>query len=478
MKESLSMIRIDMYTTILTLYRNGTSIRQIAKITSAHRSTVQKIIKKYEEQKVTEPTPYRRPSEVEEWHQDITELLSQKLSAVRMHEMLCQKGFSSSYSTLTHYIRKHKIKTQTSIRLHTDPGEEAQVDFGYIGKQYDKDNKLRKAYVFNMRLGYSRYDYYEVVFDQKIETWIRCHINAFNYFGATPKIIKLDNLKSGVTKVDVYEPVYHKEYKRCADHYNVMLEACRPYQPQEKGKVESGIKYIKNNFFAGRTFKDNSDMQKQLDYWLVNANKRTHGTTKEQPKIIFDTVEKDAMQQLPASDYELSSWHKRKVAKDCHITLDNNYYSVPSKYVGEDVEISLEYRLVKIYNDQNELVATHARSSGKGIFTTNANHYDQYKRLCPGFEEHDNHYQNEMKKIGENGILLLSEIKKSHEKQWHRPIKGIVSLRKLYSDDVIDAACRRALHFGAHSYLVVKKIIENNGYHLPLNERGDYAEYH
>ena len=88
-----------------------------------------------------------------------------------------------------------------------------------------------------MRLSYSRFDYYEVVFNQTVETWIQCHINAFRYFGGVPKIIKLDNLKSGIVNANFYEPIYQKEYKRMADYYNCLLSPCRPYQPQEKGKV-------------------------------------------------------------------------------------------------------------------------------------------------------------------------------------------------------------------------------------------------
>lgn len=109
--------------------------------------------------------------------------MSTKLSTVRIYEELCLQGFSLSYQSLSYYIRKHKIKQKSCIRLHSKAGEEAKVDFGDIGRRYDSLGKLRKGYVFNMRLSYSRLDYYEVVFDQKVSTWIQCHINAFNSFG-------------------------------------------------------------------------------------------------------------------------------------------------------------------------------------------------------------------------------------------------------------------------------------------------------
>ena len=102
-----------------------------------------------------------------------------------------------------------------------------------------------------MRLSYSRYDYYDVVHDQKVETWLKCHINAFKYFGGVPQVIKLDNLKSGVLKPDINDPLLQKDYKRLSEHYGFLPSPCRVYRPQEKGKVESGIKYVKNNFFYG-----------------------------------------------------------------------------------------------------------------------------------------------------------------------------------------------------------------------------------
>ncbi|CAM9245837.1 unnamed protein product, partial [Choristocarpus tenellus] len=117
------------------------------------------------------------------------------------------------------YIIAQNLKVESCIRFHTLPGEEAQVDFGDIGKKYDTQGNQRKSYIFNMRLSHSRLDYYEIVFDQKVETWLKCHINAFEFFGGVPEYVKLDNLKAGILKVGFYESTYQREYKRLADHY-------------------------------------------------------------------------------------------------------------------------------------------------------------------------------------------------------------------------------------------------------------------
>jgi hypothetical protein len=320
-----------------------------------------------------------------------------------------------------------------------------------------------------MRLSYSRLDYYEVVFDQKVATWINCHINAFNFFGGVTQVVKLDNLKAGVVDANFYEPVYQKEYNRFAKHYGCLLSACRAYKPQEKGKVESGIKYVKNNFFAGRSFSKNKMLNDQLSNWLTDANARVHGTTKVKPIELFQQEEARQLIALPLTAFSLEEWHLRKVGKDCHITIDNNYYSVPSKYVSWDVMVSLGYEIIKIYAD-DELVTTHARSKKKGVFTTNISHYARNKRSCPGFAEHDEKYTSTLKRIGDNCAQMLTYLQQEHKRDWYRTAKGIVRLRQFYSDDLIDKACLRAMHYGAVGYGKIKKILESNSYALPLNE--------
>lgn len=197
---------------IITLHKQGVSQRQISTLTKLDRKTVRRIITKYNKEKVEVPSSYVRESKVRQWHCKITEYLENNLSYVRILEELRRAGYNLSYSSLTRYINLHHVKTETCIRFHTLPGEEAQVDFGDVGKRIDRNGKFRKAYVFNMRLSYSRLDYYEVVFDQKISTWIKCHINAFEFFGGVPEYIKLDNLKAGILRADFYESIYQQDY--------------------------------------------------------------------------------------------------------------------------------------------------------------------------------------------------------------------------------------------------------------------------
>ncbi|MBT5828246.1 MAG: IS21 family transposase [Alphaproteobacteria bacterium] len=464
-----------MHTTILTLHKQGKSQRSISKITNIHRRTIFKVIKRYKEENLESPVPYNRSSKLDQWHKEIIELLSKNLSSIRVFEELKSQGYDGSYSLLNKYISKHKIQQNTCIRFHTKSGEEAQVDFGDIGKQYDSSGKLRKAYVFNMRLSYSRLDYYEVVFDQKINSWLQCHINAFNYFAGAPSVIKLDNLRSGVIDSNFYEPVFQIDYKRLAEHYDVLLSPCRPYSPQEKGKVESGIKYVKNNFFAGRTFDNYDALSLALEKWQKKANDRIHGTTRKKPRELFEAEERAVLKILPLEDFSDSNSYMRKVSKDCHITFENNYYSVPSKYVASNVRALVSNKLIKIYSD-NSMIATHTRSKGKGEFNTILSHYDKYKRQCPGFPEYDNKYSSKMESIGKHASSILSLIKKEYKGDWHKPVRGIIKLCEIYDKELVDKACYRALCYGIISYSKIKAILENGCYDLPIADfGGSYA---
>jgi len=461
------MLAIAMYTTILTLFKQGKSKSEISRITGHDRKTVRKIIKKYQEQSIEVPIYKARPSKLDKYYDQIVSYLEKDLSKVRIYEELVRcNNIDASYSAVSRYIAKIIINNDICVRFHSDPAEEAQVDFGYSGMRLDEFGKLRKSWVFNMRLSYSRFDYYEVVFDQKVETFINCHKNAFRKFGGVPKTVKIDNLKSAVLQAGFYESVYQNLYKRFADHYGFYPLPCRVRKPQEKGKVESGIKYVKNNFFKGREFKSYDDLNYQLDNWVDKANNRIHGTTKEKPSILF-TQEKEHLGKLPLEDFKSGLIFIRKVNKDCHITLDNNYYSVPYEYAAKEVEAEIIDYLVKISFNNNQ-IALHNKAKGKGNFVTQTSHYPKFKYYHCQSEEYLSKYKNDMQELGEDALNFFLIVVKQKPQEWYRIAKGILALKKQYSPQIINLACKRALYFNILTYSKIKTICQSGCYNLPL----------
>lgn len=462
-----TMIGIAMHTTILTLFKQGYSQRAISRITKRNRRTVNKVINKYQTENIESPCPVKRVSKLDRYHNQIINYLEKDLSKVRIYEELTKNNnLNISYSSLSRYIAKITISKNICVRFHSDPGEEAQVDFGYSGIKPDPEGKMRKSWVFNMRLSYSRFDYYETVFNQKVETFINCHKNAFRKFGGVPQTVKIDNLKSAILQAGFYESIYQNLYKRFADHYGFYPLPCRVRKPQEKGKVESGIKYVKNNFFAGRKFKSYQDLNYQQSNWVDKANNRIHGTTKEKPAILF-LQEKEYLGKLPIQDFKTGLIFIRKVNKDCHITLDNNYYSVPYEYVTKEVEAEIIDSLVKISFNNNQ-IALHIQAKGKGNFVTQTSHYPKFKYYHSKSEEYLSKYKEDMENLGEDSLSLFLLIVKQNPREWYRVVKGILALKKHYEPQIINLACKRALYFSITSYSKIKSICKSGCYNLPL----------
>jgi len=459
------MIGGAMATTIETLWEKHRNKSLIARLTGHDWKTVDKIIKELEKGNIY---PKRKPHSklLDPYKEKIVEFIEEGLSAVRIHEKLISNGAKVGYSTVKDYVRLIKGREKVFMRIHTDPGEEAQVDFGYAGLTLDNQGKKRKTWIFNMRLSYSRLDYYEKVYDQRVETFIECHINAFKYFNGIPKYVKIDNLKAAILEASFYEPVYQKQYKAFANYYGFSPIPCRVCEPNDKGKVESGIAYVKGNFFAGRKFESEEELDKKLRLWLDSkCNQRIHGTIKKVPREIFEEEEAEKLLPLPLTDFTMPLVGSRKVYHDCHVYVDNNYYSVPFDYVGKEVEINLSKNILKIIYD-NKTIAVHSRLIERGNFSTNKEHYPKYKRYSD--TEYREKYQIKMASIGSYAEQMFFKIVEESPRDWGRTVKGIISLTKHYPKEIVELSCKRALAFNVFRYRIIKSILENGSYNLPL----------
>lgn len=459
------MLGVAMYTTIKTLWGRYKNKTKIVQMTGHDWKTVAKVIKKIEAGKEY-PEKKSHPKKLDGYKEKIINWIGEELSGLRIYEELKRLGVEVGYSTVKLYIADIKKRENIFIRIHTKAGEEAQVDFGYVGLTFDNNRKRRKTWVFNMRLSYSRKDYYEKVYDQRVETFIRCHINAFNYFGGVPEYVKIDNLKAAILEANFYEPIYQEAYKNFAQYYGFKPIPCRVRKPNDKAKVESGIKYVKNNFFAGRTFIDGDDVDKRLSDWQEKVcNSRVHGTTRKIPNEVFLAEEKSKLRSLPAEEFKLAEVGTRKVYHDCHIFVGYNYYSVPFEYIGKDVETELGDNLLKIFYKGQE-IAVHARLTKRGEFSTKESHYPKYKMQSA--TEYQEKYQLKMREIGSYGEQIFFFIKDRKPAEWGRIIQGILSLTKSYPKEVVDLACKRGLAYGVDQYRVIKNICETGSYVLPV----------
>jgi hypothetical protein len=229
---------------------------------------------------------------------------------------------------------------KVSCRFETEPGQEAQVDYGESAlTRHPQTGKFRRPRLFVMKLSNSCRSFRKVVWNSSSEIWCKLHEEAFAKFGGAPHTIRFDNLKEGVIKLDVYDPQLNPLYAKMLEHYGVIALPCRPYAPDLKGKVESEIGYTQDTALKGRRFEAIEEQNLHLDRWDERwAMTRIHGTTKRQVRVMFEE-EKPFLQPLPTTRFEYYRVLERTVHFDGHVEVDGAYYSAPPRYVGRKLPV-------------------------------------------------------------------------------------------------------------------------------------------
>lgn len=298
------MYSMDMYLTVQTLLKRGTSQKKIANQLAISRHTVRKIIDQLQ-QGITQPPPQVRPKKLDDTLELVKELYGQDLTARLIFQRLSgqQPPIQTSYRSVVRLVKSLK-GSEVFVPMHSEAGQEGQVDFGYFGL-FEHQGKPCKVWVFAMVLSHSRYAYFQAVLDQRVLTFIDCHRRAFEFFGGVPASAKIDNLKAGVVQADFYDPLIQQQYANFLAHYQCQPITARVRRPQDKGKVESAIKYVKNNFLKGLSRTTFEQLQAQLLNWTNTVcNQRLHGTTRRVPAQVFRQQEQPALRSLPLTPWQ------------------------------------------------------------------------------------------------------------------------------------------------------------------------------
>jgi transposase len=402
----------------------------------------------------------RQVSTVWPYREAIQDWLKQGVEMTAIWRRLQENyGYTGGYSSIRRFVhRLEPSKPEVFIRVHSEPGEDLQVDFGSVGQLYDPLTKrLRSAYVFVATLGYSRHQYAELVFDQKIATWIGLHKRTLAYFGGVPKRVIPDNLKAAVIQALVHDPILGEAYRRMALHYGFLISPTRPHTPRHKGKVESGVHYVKRNFFAGQEFVDIQVANVHLRDWLLKtAGLRKHGTTGEAPLHLFHQTEQARLQLLPAEPFQLLDIHPVKVHPDCHIVINGSFYSVPFGYVGQELAAHVSENFVEIYSQQ-DLVTTHPRSTRPGQWQTRVADYPPAKAAY--LIRTPLYCQQLAAQIGPATQTVVAQLLADRPLDRLRSVQAILQLEESVGSKRLEAACARALHFGDVRYRQIKLIL-------------------
>jgi len=350
-----------------------------------------------------------------------------------------------------------------AIPVETAPGEVAQVDFGYAGELFDPVvERLRRSWVFVMVLAYSRHLFAKVVFDQRGETWQQLHVEAFEAFGGVPAVVVPDNLKAAVVRAAFGiddEPGLQRSYRELARHFGFKVDPTPPRDPEKKGKVEAGVKYVSRSFLATLPEQlEVGEANRQLARWTREvAGQRVHGTTQRRPLDVFEAEERAALRPLPAGRWRPVTWTKAKVHRDSHIVFDRRLYSVPWRHIGEIVWVRATAEAVDIFLEEQR-VALHERRSPGGRSTVEE--HLPSGRADLRFRGRD-YWEQRARTIGPETAALVEAIFDDDEVLLPlRKVQAVVAHLEVFPRHRAENTSRRAQHFGVHDYRGIKEILK------------------
>ncbi len=468
------MISEDIYWRIHHLNRiDGLNAAQIAAETGLSAPTVHKWLNSDRWQPRSQP---QKDSILDPHKERIRQMLRRHpYSATQIFQTLQREdAYQGSYSQLRRFVRDIRPADQKgNIELHFRPGEAMQVDFGSCGTVPCGETSRRLS-VLVITLCHSRLLYAEFFTCERLEHMLTGIRHALEFFGGVPEHIIVDNCKTAVLRHSSHGVVwFHPRFSELVAHYGSTPVACKPVSPQEKGRVENGVKYVKNNFMNGRTPCSLPQINPALVEWREEiANVRVHGTTREQPVERFRRNEKHALKALPYKPADCMITESRRASKLCRVSFDSNRYSVPEKYARRQLTVRADPDRVLLY-DGEKLAAEHTRSYDRNTAVVDPDHTEQMKRRRRRAREQN--LQHDFLTLGPAAETFFDGLNK---KQIHprNHLRRIMTLVQMHGKAPVVTALQNAVQFCAFRAEYVEHLTfqysagtghESNPLHVP-----------
>ena len=447
------MIDYQTYCQIRHLFLDqALGLRQIARQLKLGLNTVRKWARREVFQRALLP---KRSSKLDPFKGDIVRLLAQHdYSAQQIFQQLKERGYPGRYTILRAFVRQVRPQPRPAfLTLHFEPGQCAQVDWGCAGSVPVGSTRRRLSF-FLMVLAFSRKLYLEFTLAETLEHFLACHQHAFEYFGGVVRQVWVDNCRVAVLSRAAGTVVFNPHYLDFAQHYGFQIRACGVGQPQEKGRVENGVGYVKKNFLHGLELSDFQAINPAARYWLdAVANVRVHGQTHQTPQELFA---QEKLQPLPPQPYQAAFVQPVRVNSQFRIPVDGNAYSVPCQYASSQLTLKRFPDRLLVY-DQDKLVAEHVR---------------RYDRLQDyELPDHVAPLLLHRKQAREQKLLLrfLALSPKAHEYYQHleqrrlnpkHHVQKIVALSELYGSEAVARALEDAFTYQAFSCEYIANLLQ------------------
>ena len=341
-------------------------ISEIARPLDLDRKTVRRCLKQGEWQS------YQRSPRTGTLLAEHAGFLEERAPAVRysaqvLFQELKERGYRGGYDTVKRFVQPLRtaeaIAERASVRFETPPGHQSQIDWGSARVHFRHQPVV--LHLFVLTLGYSRRHYMEPTLDEQVPQLLDAHERAFDHFGGHTREHLYDRPRTICRPDGQGGVIWNPTFQSFARYWGFEPRLCRPYRARTKGKVESGVKYLKRNFLAGRAFVDLADTREQWVQWNATvADVRVHGTTHQAPLARFADEQGHLMPRAARPGFKLEARFPRIVADDFLVSLDTNRYSVPFTLIGHAVEVERRDGQVRIHH-RGQLVSAHAELPGR-----------------------------------------------------------------------------------------------------------------
>jgi transposase len=361
-----------------SLLHQGLSQREVARRTGCSRNTIARLAAQ-----TSPPAPPRRPrpSQLDPFKPYLAARFAEcPLSNVRLLEEIRPMGYTGGIDVLRRFLtprrREQVLRAKATVRFETPPGHQGQVDWAHCGRFSDAQGQRVAIYAFTMVMGFSRMLFVEFTTSMELATLLRCHLAAFEFFGGWPRELLFDNMAQVRLAGGAWNPLFLD----FATHYGITPRTCRPRRPRTKGKVERSIRYLKQNFLAGRSFIDLADLNLQARHWLSEtANTRVHATTGCRP---IDLLAQEQLAPLgSARPYRLAGVGARKVDVEGFVHWDRSRYSTPPEQVGKTVLVEEADQRI-IIRTADLIIAEHPRAVRPGSSVVQKEHVSAFWKLA------------------------------------------------------------------------------------------------
>jgi Integrase core domain len=393
---------------------------------------------------------------------EITGWVKDGLTLVKIGEFLERRGTAVPYRTLARFAAAEcgysSSRQQVTVPVADGkPGEEVQIDFGYLGMIADGDRR-RKLHALVFTAVLSRYCFVYLTFSQTTAAVIAGCEAAWGFFGGMFRVLIADNLKPVVDKADRLEPRWNREWLEYAQARGLVCDPARVRSPQDKGRVENGVKFVQVSFFAGEQFADLADAQRRAEDWCrVRAGMRVHGTIRQRPAEVFAHLEAPALLPAPEQPYRVPAWSEAKVQRDFHVRAQNAFYSVPYRLAGQQVTVRADGTLVKIYH-RGQVIRTHAQQPAGGRASDAAD-------FPPGTDIYARRDVDKLAAMAAGrgqaiGIYAARILDTPLPWTRMRAVYALIGLARTYGNGPVEQACAAALELDVISVAKIKSIVE------------------